>query len=416
MSTGIPAGRRGNVPFTLSYDGKSREEEILRVPAGDFPVRKEVNGRGDNLFFYGDNLRVLSCLLREGYRGKITLVYIDPPFSTASEFVSRDQSRAYSDLLSGGEYVEFLRRRLILIRELLSERGSVYLHLDRNMAFPMKLIMDEIFGPEQSRAFITRRKCSTKNYAKRSYGDVSDYLLFYSKSADYVWNRPFDPWEYDKMLEEYPCTDERTGRRYKKVPLHAPGARNGETGKAWRGKLPPVGKHWQYAPDKLDALDRAGEIYWSRTGNPRRMVFCDPSKGVPVQNIWMNYRDSVNQSQKTTGYPTEKNLEMLKMIVSASSNPGDLTLDCFAGSGSFLYAAFERGRVWIGADNSPESLKAALRRFTVGAQPYGDYVNPSQTPVSPTEPDRRCPFTLRTGRDEKTEMERIFEETQATVP
>ena len=83
-----------------------------------------------------------------------------------------------------------------------------------------------------------------------------------------------------------------------------------------------MGKHWQYTPDKLNELDAAGEIYWSPTGNPRRKVFCDPSKGVPIQDIWLNYRDSINQAQKTTGYPTEKNMDMLKMIVTASSNPG----------------------------------------------------------------------------------------------
>ena len=87
------------------------------------------------------------------------------------------------------------------------------------------------------------------------------------------------------MIEQYPCIDEKTGRRYKKVPIHAPGIRNGETGKEWRGKLPPKGKHWQYTPEKLDELDKAGEIYWSPTGNPRRMVYCDPQKGIPVQDI-----------------------------------------------------------------------------------------------------------------------------------
>ncbi len=195
--------------------------------------------------------------------------------------------------------------------------------------------MDEIFGENNCRAFITRKKCSTKNYTKNTYGNISDYIMFYSKTDKYVWNRPFVPWEYDKMIEQYPCIDEH-GRRYKKVPVHAPGVRNGETGKEWRGKLPPKGKHWQYSPDKLDELDAAGEIYWSPTGNPRRIVFCDPSKGIPIQDIWMDYRDSINQSQKTTGYPTEKNFDMLRMIVKASSNEGDMVMDCFAGSGTTL--------------------------------------------------------------------------------
>lgn len=143
----------------------------------------------------------------------------------------------------------------------------------------------------------------------------------------------------------------------------------------WKGMMPPEGKHWQYTPDKLTELDEAGDIYWSPNGNPRRKVYCDPNKGVPIQDIWLNYRDSINQQLKTTGYPTEKNMDMLRMIVNASSNEGDLVMDCFAGGGTTLGAARELGRRWIGADNSPESLAAIVRRFHYGLQDYGDYVS-----------------------------------------
>lgn len=210
----------------------------------------------------------------------------------------------------------------------------------------------------------------------------------------FVWNRPYEPWEMDRIIEQYPCIDPKTGKRYKKVPIHAPGTRNGETGKAWRGKMPPPGKHWQYTPQKLDELDAAGEIYWSPTGNPRRMVFFDSDKGIPIQDIWLNYRDSVNQSQKTTGYPTEKNLDMLKMIVAASSNPGDIVLDCFAGSGTTLDAAFELGRLWIGADNSIESYKAIKKRFTDGLERYGDYVSDQTCKQVTLSLSPRCPFDV----------------------
>lgn len=197
------------------------------------------------------------------------------------------------------------------------------------------------------------------------------------------------------MIEQYPCIDEQ-GRRYKKVPIHAPGVRNGETGKQWRGKLPPKGKHWQYTPDKLEELDAAGEIYWSPTGNPRRKVFCDPAKGVPIQDIWMDYRDSINQSRKTTGYPTEKNYDMLKLIVEASSNENDIVMDCFAGSGTTLGAAFETGRKWIGVDNSPESLKAILKRFVNGLELYGDYVNSSEYTQYSLNLEEKCKFSIYT--------------------
>lgn len=219
--------------------------------------------------------------------------------------------------------------------------------------------------------------------------------MFYTKTSSYVWNRPFSPWEFDKMVEQYPYVDAQTGRRYKKVPIHAPGTRNGETGKPWRGKMPPKGKHWQYTPDKLDELDAAGEIYWSPTGNPRRMVFCDPEKGIPVQDIWLGYRDSVNQAQKTTGYPTEKNIEMLKLIVNASSNAGDIVLDCLAGSGTTLGAAFDTGRHWVGVDNSPESVKAIFKRFVTGLDIYGDYVNEQATEQMSIDITPKVPFTVK---------------------
>ena len=411
MTMGIPpknSSKPKKIPVSLYYTGKEPEESIISRIGIEFKSIYSINGDGENVLFYGDNFDALLFLLHNEYRGKVKLIYIDPPFATSSNFINRKLEHAYSDTLSGGEYVEFLRERLILMRELLANDGSIYLHLDNKMAFTMKLIMDELFGEDNCRAFITRKKCSTKNYTKNTFGNVSDYIMFYSKGSNYTWNRPYDPWEIDRMIEEYPYIDENTGKRYKKVPIHAPGVRNGETGKEWRGKMPPIGKHWQYTPDKLDELDAAGEIYWSSTGNPRRKVFCDPSKGIPIQDIWLNYRDSINQTQKTTGYPTEKNYEMLKMIVCASSNPGDIVLDCFAGSGTTLGAAFECGRKWIGVDKSLESIRAILKRFTSGLDIYGDYVNtPSECKQITLEPDEKCPFSIYVTDELKSELKHL---------
>jgi len=405
VATGITSKNKRTkekISVYLGYEGKKDKNDILELPFLNFDYVTSINGKSkDNKFFFGDNLEVLLYLLHSGYKGKINLIYIDPPFATSSDFVNRKQKRAYHDSLVGGEYIEFLRERLILMRELLSEKGSIYLHLDNNMAFNMKIIMDEIFGESNFRAFITRKKCSTKNYTKNTYGNISDYIMFYSKTPNYTWNRPYDPWDFNHMIEQYPCVDEKTGRRYKKVPVHAPGIRNGETGKEWHGMMPPAGKHWQYTPSKLDEMDAAGEIYWSPTGNPRRKVFCDPEKGVPIQDIWLNYRDSINQADKTTGYPTEKNASMLKMIVEASSNKGDLVLDCFAGSGTTLDAAFETGRYWIGADNSIESLKAIMKRFTDGLEFYGDYVNKQSYKQQELDIKEKCFFSVYSLPEQK---------------
>jgi adenine-specific DNA-methyltransferase len=138
--------------------------------------------------------------------------------------------------------------------------------------------------------------------------------------------------------------------------------------------LPPLGKHWQYTPEKLDEFDQNGDIYWSANGNPRRKVYLDTDKGIPVQDIWLDTQDSLNQSIKITGYPTEKNPDLLKRIIEASSNKGDIVLDCFAGSGTTLGVAQQLGRKWIGIDNSSEAIDNILKRFFKGLEGMGDYV------------------------------------------
>jgi adenine-specific DNA-methyltransferase len=149
--------------------------------------------RWHNRLYFGDNLPVLRRLLDDPLvRGKVTLVYIDPPFATGSVFASRDGRRAYNDLALGSHYLEFIRQRLVVLRELLHPRGSIYVHLDDKMAFPVKILMDEIFGPKNFRNWITRRKSGRKNVTRRQYGNCSDYLLFYSQTGDPVWNRPYE--------------------------------------------------------------------------------------------------------------------------------------------------------------------------------------------------------------------------------
>lgn len=157
-----------------------------------------------------------------------------------------------------------------------------------------------------------------------------------------------------------------------------PGIRNGETGKMWRGLMLPIGKHWQYTPAKLDEMDAACEIVWSKNGNPRRKAYFEEQKGIPMQNIWLDYQDFINQSQKLSGDSTEKNLDMLKMIVS-SSNEGDSVLDCFVGSGPALEASDDLGRNWIGIDNSKESIKTFSARMLYGRLPYGGCVTKKAT-------------------------------------
>jgi len=376
MATGIPkrALLSSEEKTELSYKDKSPESDVLNTPPSVVYVFGENINLYPNRLYYGDNLGILANLVKDkSVYQKIRLVYIDPPFSTQSDFISREQKHAYEDRLSGTEFIEFLRKRLILLRELLADDGSLYLHLDEKMLFHLKLIMDEIFGAENYRNCITRKKCNPKNYTSKSYGNISDYILFYTKSSEYVWNRPFEPLTKEST-KEYQYIEAETGRRFMKVPIHAPGVRNGETGKTWRGIMPPPGKHWQYPPSKLDEMDARGEIYWSANGNPRRKVYLDESPGIGVQDIWTEFKDAHNQNIRVTGYPTEKNPDMLKRIIQASSNPGDMVLDCFSGSGTTLAASSALGRRWIGIDNSFEAIKTTFKRFENGIQPMGDFV------------------------------------------
>lgn len=389
MATGIPRtkwnGQQAIAPsrnstsdtigMTLTYEGKQPEQTIFATPPVPLlPLWGDINNTSNQLY-YGDNLPILAHLLTNPMIcGQVRLIYIDPPFATKSVFQSRSQKDAYKDLLVGSQYIEFLRSRLILLRELLAPDGSIYIHLDDNMAFHIKIIMDEIFGQQNFRNWITRKKCNPKNYTRKTYGNISDYLLFYTKTESYVWNRPTEPWSEEHSPKEYRYREESTGRQYMKVPLHAPGVRGGETGKPWRGMMPPPGKHWQFPPATLDLMDARGEIYWSPSGNPRRKIYLDESDGIPVQDIWLDIKDAHNQNIHITGYPTEKNPDLLKRIIAASSNYGDLVLDCFAGSGTTLGAAEELERHWIGIDNSPESIETTLNRLVKGLEPMGDFV------------------------------------------
>jgi adenine-specific DNA-methyltransferase len=374
MATGVPSENSGtNIGYLLDYPGKRPRSEVLAA-YGSMPEGIKI-ASGAGTLYRGENLSALLWMRSQREVSKrVRCVYIDPPYATSMAFIDRDANHAYDDHLNGAEYLEALRQRLIVLHDLLAEDGSIFVHLDQNMVFEAKIIMDEVFGRKNFRNFIARKKCNTKNYTRKTFGNISDHVLFYTKSDQYVWHRPYERWTEAKKKVEYPCMEEKSGRLYKKVPVHAPGIRNGETGKRWRGKLPPKGKHWQYTPARLDELDAAGEIYWSPSGNPRRKVYFDLSKGIPIQDIWMDLKDAHNQNIRITGYPTEKNIDLVSLLISASTNPGDLVLDCYCGSGTTLESAELLGRRFIGIDSAEAAIKATVKRFSHGRNAMGDFV------------------------------------------
>ena len=350
----------------IIYDNKKSEWDILENTASaDLHV---VFGEGArNKLIHADNLSALKALL-DDYVGKIDLVYIDPPFATNGHFkISDDRANtissnngdaiAYSDTLIGTDFLEFLRERLIFLRELLSERGSIYLHIDYKIGHYVKLIMDEVFGRDMFRNDITRIKCNPKNFSRKAYGNVKDLILFYSKSATPTWNNPSMPFTAEDKERLFKKTD-GDGRRYTTIPLHAPGeTSNGNTSKEWKGMKPPKGRHWRTDPAILEAWDKQGLIEWSSNGVPRKKIFLDERDGKKMQDIW-EFKDP-----QYPQYPTEKNIDLLKFIVEASSNEGDLVLDCFAGSGTTLVAAQSLNRNWIGIDQSEPAIKVVQKRL-----------------------------------------------------
>ncbi len=351
----------------LQYPNKKTEEEILLGASKVNLV--SVFGSGDNRLIRGDNLKILKSLLDDSsLKGKIDLIYIDPPFATNNHFTigedrvstisnGKDDKTAYRDELVGSEFLEFLRERLIFLRELLSENGSIYLHIDYKIGHYVKIIMDEVFGIDNFRNDITRIKCNPKNFKRKAYGNIKDLILFYSKSKNPIWNDPKEEFTKEDIEKLFKKID-KDGRKYTTIPLHAPGeTKNGPTGQEWKGQKPPKGRHWRSDPKILDEWDDQGLIEWSVNGVPRKKIYADERSGKKRQDIW-GYKD-----YQYPTYPTEKNIDLLKSIILASSSPNSLVLDCFCGSGTTLQAAQEFGRRWIGIDQSDEAIKITQERL-----------------------------------------------------
>lgn len=356
----------------LKFDNKISEKQVLsKANKNKSPFELNYNG---SMLFMGDNFEVLSILLNN-FRGKINLIYIDPPFNTDQEFFVSENGRAnsishskndivaYSDKMSTDEYLEFIRERLILLRELLSDNGSIYLNIDYKIGHYIKIIMDEVFGKENFKNDIARIKSNPKNFYRKAYGNEKDLILFYTKNyKNNIWNDIKVPLDENEIAERFSKIDEN-GRRYTTIPLHAPGeTKNGPTSKPWRNIPVPKGRHWRTNPEEFEKMDKQGLIEWSSTGNPRIKKYADEHTGKKIQDIW-RFKDPQNPK-----YPTEKNSTMLEQIILQSSNENDYVLDCFAGSGSTLKAAFKNNRKWIGVDNSEVAINV------IKSNKIGNYV------------------------------------------
>lgn len=347
----------------LSYNNKISYADIISKS----DKYKQFNNISMNsCLIFGENFKALSSLIKT-HKGKIDLIYIDPPYNTNQIFSvtanrkntisrSRNSLLAYSDEMSRDDYLEFIRERLILLRELLSDQGSIYLHIDTKVGHYIKIIMDEVFGEENFKNDITRIKSNPKNFSRSAYGNEKDVIYFYAKNAKKnIWNEVKTPINNSELIKRFPKID-INGRRYTTIPLHAPGETKGVTGQIWRNMKPPEGRHWRTNPTEFDKLDSLGLIEWSSTGNPRIKKYADEHTGKKIQDIWQ-FKDPQNPL-----YPTEKNKDMLELIIKQSSNINSIVLDCFCGSGSTLLASENLGRKWIGIDSSSIAIETVKNR------------------------------------------------------
>lgn len=329
---------RGKRPFTSTQFFPAQLKEVHGP---------EVHG-WRNKIFWGDNLQVMSHLLKE-FRGKVDLIYIDPPFDSKADYKKKIsvkgaeaetsntsfEEKQYSDIWSNDEYLQFMFERLILMRELLSERGAIYLHCDYRKAHELRCLLDEVFGKDNflnSIVWMFGTRSSIKTSWKRSHHDIH----FYKKDKNPVYN-----WSDEMVIEPL---SESTIKKYR---LEDENGRYRLNGRFIKGS--PI----KGAKD-VDAK-------WELT-HPE-LVVRDYIRDGKVANDYF-FIDIENQSSDTrTDYPTQKPEELLYKLISASTKPGDIVFDCFMGSGTAQAVAMKLGRKFLGADINLGSIQTTTQRL-----------------------------------------------------
>jgi site-specific DNA-methyltransferase (adenine-specific) len=367
-----------------------------------------------NTLYYGDNLEILRNL---DYfpSASVDLIYLDPPFNSSRNYnvlfknergeESEAQITAFEDTWHWdivaqatydglrtdapahvGTMIEALAKfigtknqmmaylvmmaaRLVELHRVLKPTGSLYLHCDSNVSHYVRVILDTIFDPQNFRSEIVWKRTYAHNDPK-NFGDVLDTILYYTKTQRYVWNKQYRPYSQDYIDKYYRHVDDK-GRRYQLVSLRSPQPRPNLI-YTYKGYKPhPNG--WAVSLEKLQELDAQGRVYFpsNQEGALREKMFLDEMPGVPLQNLWDDIGPISAHAAERLGYPTQKPLVLLERIIQASSNPGDVVLDPFAGCGTAIAAAQKLGRHWIGIDIT--HLAIALLKYRLRDQ-FGEQV------------------------------------------
>ena len=374
----VKALDRAKIP-TLEYAGKRSKAAILAEAGagiGAAPLQivrcfgEAKNGEWKNLIVQGDNLQFLkTCyknvdpLIKDKVKGKVKLICIDPPFATKSDFGGKDGERNYSDKVDTAEFIEGLRERLIYQRELLDDDGSIYVHMDYRMISHLRIVLDDIFGNFKNQ--ISWKRSAIASNVNKQYRNSQDFILFYSKSENNLFNPQFG--EYSKSSKAHFNKEDAIGV-FRTVPLMVSGKTNvGVSGQPWRGvevsSRGKSGMHWLKNPDELERLDREGKIYWNSKGIPELKYYSKEAKGVYISDFWEDIAVINSMAIEYQNYLTQKPEALLERTIRASSNPGDLVMDIFGGSGTTAAVAEKLDRRWITCDFGKHAIYTMQKRI-----------------------------------------------------
>lgn len=351
---------RGKRPFTSTQFYPAQLKESFG---------EEVSG-WKNKVFWGDNLQVMSHLLKK-YRGQVDLIYIDPPYDSKEDYKktialrgkkaesssTSFEEKQYTDIWSNDEYLQFMYERLILMRELLSDKGSIYVHMDEHRSHYIKILLDEIFGTSSFRreiiwdiTVLSGFKVSANNWIRGH-----DIILYYTKnSSTPFFNKLRQPHSQD-YIDMFKGIDEN-GDRF----LIAHGLKRYLKDVINKGK--PYGDVWD---DLTSYQVLRKQLQDVRDLDTLKDVLSDTKAIQNISDVWDNVMSFQQQptSAENCGYPTQKPESLLERIIKASTNPDDLVFDCFMGSGTTQAVAMRLGRRFIGADINMGSINTSVKRL-----------------------------------------------------
>lgn len=301
--------------------------------------------------------------------GCVDLIYIDPPFNSNRNYEvfwgETKEKRAFEDRHeSTAAYIDYMRPRCLELARVLKKTGSFYYHCDWHAAHYVKVMLDQIFGANNFQNEIiwkrTSAHCDTKQ-GRRAFGNISDTILFYSRSHEYTFNTQYAPYDPEYVADFYRHIEPETGRRYRLGDLTGPGgAAKGNP----QYEVMGVTRFWRYSKSKMSELIAQGRVIQTSPGRvPAYKRYLDEMSGVPLQNIWDDISPVSAQGTQRIGYPTQKPLPLLERIIKTSSNENDVVLDAFCGCGTALEAAQTLGRQWIGIDISPTACRVMAKRL-----------------------------------------------------